>query len=628
MTDTPFRPPSPPDRELDRYRLMLRSTPFAVVIYEGPQHVATFSNLKHDEMVGGRVILGQPLLASLPELAGQSAIQRLDEVFRTGETLSARELPVRLMRNGILEEGWFDLTWQALRNPDGTSAGVVVTALEVTSHIQTRKRLEAAELKFATMLDRAPFPIALLRVPSFVIAETNQAWVDFFGFSRAEAVGKTSAELFREQDLAARNAHYKTCLETGTVRDFETTVVDKSGVPHVVINNMDRIELDGEAFILGTFEDLTPVRKHEAAVRRSDAQFRALVDNLPELAWSADPTGYIDYYNSRWYEYTGTTFEEMQGWGWNKVHDPEMLPKVTARWTHSVSTGEPFEMEFPLRRADGAFRWFLTRVRPLRDADGKILRWFGTNTDTHDQKLVAADLALAVSVRDDFLSIAGHELRTPLAAMLMHIQSLERTARKEAGAPRVLERLEKAAAAGMRLDALVSQLLDVSRIQAGRMGLEPRRTDLVALVTQSVQRHRDGTATQNITIQAPAELVGVWDPERLHQVFANLLSNALKYGRGSPIEVGIEAQAGHAVVRVTDHGIGIPPEAQQRIFQRFERAALSADYGGIGLGLWIARQIVDASGGRIEVTSERGLGSTFTVTLPLTPPTEARDEAR
>lgn len=115
--------------------------------------------------------------------------------------------------------------------------------------------------------------------------------------------------------------------------------------------------------------------------------FRSLFDQMPQLGWTAKPDGYIDFYNRGWYEYTGTTFEDMQGWGWSKVHDPEMLPKVVDRWQHSLATGTPFEMEFPLRRHDGAFRWFLTRVNPSRDADGKIVRWVGINTDVHDKRL-------------------------------------------------------------------------------------------------------------------------------------------------------------------------------------------------------------------------------------------------
>lgn len=119
---------------------------------------------------------------------------------------------------------------------------------------------------------------------------------------------------------------------------------------------------------------------------RAEHVLRNLVDNLPELAWSALPDGHIDFYNRRWYEYTGTTFERMQGWGWKEVHDPSLLGSVTEAWQRSLDTGLPFEMEFPLRGADGEFRWFLTRVQPLRDPKGKIVRWFGINTNIHDQR--------------------------------------------------------------------------------------------------------------------------------------------------------------------------------------------------------------------------------------------------
>ena len=130
----------------------------------------------------------------------------------------------------------------------------------------------------------------------------------------------------------------------------------------------------------------------DATLVSDDSILRSLFDLMPQLGWTARPDGHIDFYNRGWYDYTGTTFEEMQGWGWVKVHDPEMLPIVVERWRHSLETGTPFEMEFPLRRHDGAFRWFLTRVNPLRNTDGTIVRWVGINTDVDDRRRHARTL--------------------------------------------------------------------------------------------------------------------------------------------------------------------------------------------------------------------------------------------
>ena len=121
-------------------------------------------------------------------------------------------------------------------------------------------------------------------------------------------------------------------------------------------------------------------------MERSEEQFRLLAESIPQLAWMARPDGHIFWYNRRWYDYTGTTPEQMEGWGWQSVHDPEMLPEVLERWAASIAEGKPFEMVFPLRGADGRFRQFLTRVMPSRDAEGRVLGWFGTNTDIDEQK--------------------------------------------------------------------------------------------------------------------------------------------------------------------------------------------------------------------------------------------------
>jgi PAS domain S-box-containing protein len=376
--------------------------------------------------------------------------------------------------------------------------------------------------------------------------------------------------------------------------------------------------------------ELAERRAVEAGLRESERQVRQLVENLPDLAWSARPDGHIDFYNRPWYEYTGSTFEQMEGWGWKAAHSPEMVDAVLENWTRSLTTGEPFEMEFPLRRADGTFRWFLTRVRPLRDAEGRIARWFGTSTDIDEarraraeREQLVADLRKAVELRDEFLSIASHELRTPLTALQLQLQGTTHLVERlnSPGNAKFLGKLEVASRQANRLAVLVDGLLDVARTSLGRLTLELDEVDLVTIARDVIEQYTVQAQSAGCSIQLETEpqVVGCWDRARLEQVVTNLVTNSIKYGGGHPIEVCVTSADGWARLVVRDHGIGIHPEDVIRVFARFERAVSSKHYGGLGLGLYIARQIAEAHGGTIDVASEVDHGATFTVNLRIHP---------
>ncbi|MFL5355514.1 ATP-binding protein [Archangium sp.] len=224
----------------------------------------------------------------------------------------------------------------------------------------------------------------------------------------------------------------------------------------------------------------------------------------------------------------------------------------------------------------------------------------------------------AISLREEFLGIAGHELRTPLTALQLGLQSLARQSATATKASDLWKWIASCQRQGTRLGKLVGDLLDVSRITSGRLPMEPEEMDLSALVEEVAARmgpelEKAGCA---LVLKLESPLAGQWDRSRLDQVVTNLLSNAMKYGQGHPIEVTAEAIAGGVRLRVRDEGIGISAEDQARIFERFERAVPDRHYGGLGLGLWISKQIVTCLGGHIHVESEQGHGSSFTVELP------------
>ena len=246
-------------------------------------------------------------------------------------------------------------------------------------------------------------------------------------------------------------------------------------------------------------------------------------------------------------------------------------------------------------------------------------------TERLTQSLVSANEQLeeAVQTRDMFISVASHELRTPLGAMQLLVELLRREARSaeegRVSSESILQRLEGIDRQVGRMSKLVDRLLDVSRLSEGRVSLEMGPVDLVDIVEKVIERQQDESETASISLvhEDAGSVVGRWDPDRIDQVVTNLVSNAVKYGGGSPIEVGVADRGTRAAFWVEDRGEGIPPEHRQRIFERFERGESDRNHsGGLGLGLWIVREIVHAFGGEIDVESEVGEGSTFHVLLP------------
>jgi signal transduction histidine kinase len=234
-----------------------------------------------------------------------------------------------------------------------------------------------------------------------------------------------------------------------------------------------------------------------------------------------------------------------------------------------------------------------------------------------DARLYAAALE-ALRLRDDFLSVAGHELKNPLNALQLQLRLLARKAREQRLSDSLAERAERVARTGERLGLLIEDLLDVSRINAGQLQLHYSEVDLVAMAREVISRMAEEFARADCEtlLESERPVEGCWDRLRLEQVLMNLLSNACKYGRKRPIRVRVEVAPGLARLAVRDEGYGIAPEDQERIFQRFQRADATRHIQGLGLGLWICRQIAEAHGGTLRVESELGKGSTFILELP------------
>jgi PAS domain S-box-containing protein len=376
----------------------------------------------------------------------------------------------------------------------------------------------------------------------------------------------------------------------------------------------------------------------ELSLRESEERFRAMSDNIAPLAWMAKADGLIFWYNRRWYEYTGETFEEMKGDGWAKVQDPEHLPHVVESWKIAITNGTPWEDTFPLRGADGTFRWFLSRAFPIRDTDGNITLWFGVNTDITElreaqEALKHANILLGdkAALLDDLVkqrtqslsdTIAeleafsysiSHDMRAPLRSMIGFSEFLREDARDRLK-PTEVDYLDRICSASRRMDQLIQDVLIFSRLSREDVVLTPIDTDVLM---REIIASYPNLHPESIDIAIKATLPSVMgNASLLTQCFSNLLDNGAKFvaeDKEGKIEVWSEDHEGRVRIYFKDNGIGILEENQARIFDIFHRVGRGGE--GTGIGLAIVRKAVEKMGGKIGIKSELGNGSLFWLDL-------------
>lgn len=367
--------------------------------------------------------------------------------------------------------------------------------------------------------------------------------------------------------------------------------------------------------------DITAQVKMEAALRESEAKFRTIANAMPQMVWSTLPNGLHDYYNQRWYDFTGVAAGSTDGEDWNGMFHPDDRSNAWALWRQSLATGEIYEVQYRLRHHSGEYRWTLGRALPIFNDSGEIIRWMGTCTDIHDQKVAEELLREESRRKDEFLAMLAHELRNPLAPISTAAQMLKIVGVDE-------KRLRHASDVITRqvkhMTNLVDDLLDVSRITRGLVELESESLDLKLVLNGAVEQARPVIEARHheLHIHLCSKHVFVrGDKTRLVQVIANLLNNAAKYtSQNGKIELCLEADNGWANVQVIDNGSGIAPTLLPYIFDLFTQAERTPDraQGGLGLGLSLVKNITALHGGHVAARSEGlGKGSAFTVRFPL-----------
>jgi len=417
-----------------------------------------------------------------------------------------------------------------------------------------------------------------------------------------------------------------------SVEDVEVIVRRQGATSDVYIASSGRPLKDDRGRPRGAilvFRDRTAQKRTETAVEQSEARLRGIVSNTPNVAIQGyDAQGRVLYWNGAAERMFGWPAEEALGKRIDKlILDEGSTADFLAMLAETSRTGTPAgPTEWLCRRKDGGQVWAYSTTFAIPTLEGGE-EFVCMDVDITSLKHAEARIQQlfqqaqeAIRARDEFLAIASHELRTPLTPLRLQLELMLRGVRSLPTeiAGRVSPGLEVAYRQAMRLASLVDRLFDVSSITAGKLDLRHEEVDIAALVREAAAR-LEGEAREArcaLDVRAPGPSMSSCDRLRIDQVVTNLISNAIKYGRGQPIKIDVSGDEATVTVSVRDHGRGIAPEDHARIFQRFERAISEQSFAGLGLGLWIVRQIVDAHGGNVHVESAPGEGATFRVELP------------
>ncbi len=425
---------------------------------------------------------------------------------------------------------------------------------------------------------------------------------------------------------------------------------------HSVVDNFHRTDgtefpvlctasaLIEEGHIVGaviSFHDITERVNAQQAIAESAAQFRTLAESIAQLAWTADAAGVINWYNQRWYDYTGTDLETMMAVGWAKFQHPDYLEAVSTHYFETLKQGEAWENTFPLRGKDGQFRWFLTRALPIRDSAGQIIRWFGTNTDVTEQietqkaleareeevRELNADLEKRVEERtaqlqatnkelEAFSYSVSHDLRSPLRSIDGFSQALLEDYETQLDAVGQ-DYLKRVRMESQRMGRLIDDMLNLSRLTRGEMSKETINLSTMADDIVNILRQQEPGRVVTTIVQP--NVIAEGDERLIYAVLQNLFANAWKFtSKHESAEIGFGTHLddkGTTVYWVKDDGAGFSMEYADKLFGAFQRLHAMNEFSGTGIGLATVQRIIHRHSGHVWAESAIEEGARFYFTL-------------
>lgn len=416
--------------------------------------------------------------------------------------------------------------------------------------------------------------------------------------------------------IKIRNAALKEAKKTGDLY-YQTKIILRDGkVKWVEIYGRLLESFEGsKPYVSGTIRDITDLKEFEQKIRESEQKYRFLADAIPQIVWIGESDGRLTYFNQATMDYSGKDYNTfLEGNGWLDIVHPEDREENTRLWIQSVTHKKPFSFEHRFRNRNNQYRWFLSRAAPQLDEFGNVKKWVGTSTDIDDMKKQDEH-------KNNFIKIANHELKTPVTTIKGYVQLLKKM-RGDSDDQFLVSSLNTIENQINKLNVLMGELLDISRIESGKLPLHKNDFSLVKLVTETIEDIKAAEQGHQINFELchPADVEVFADKDRITQVLNNLLTNAIKYSPNKKeVNVKLFIDENDAVVSVEDFGIGIDEAELTKIFDRFYRVSGEDEvtFPGFGIGLFIVKDIIDRHQGKIWAESKKNKGSKFYFSLPL-----------